>query len=46
MDIFVGGNPILATMENVTNPIYGAFQERPRLEKRERKDNKECWMSW
>ena len=46
MDIFIGANSVLATMENVTNPIHGAFQERPRLEKRKRKTDTEYRMSW
>ena len=43
MDNFFGANSILATMENVANLILGALQEKPCLENRKRKTDKECW---
>ena len=46
MDFCFGTNSILATMENVATLVYGALQKRSRLGKRERKIEKECWMSW
>ena len=43
MDNFFGANSILATMENVANLVLGALQEKPCLENRERKTDKERW---
>ena len=45
LDIFIGVDSILVSVENDASAMHGADQERPWMDKGERKSPEECWKS-